>query len=101
MAIPLLASPQGVAERSNKYREASADREDGVVSDGRARKTTPSASASEASRHFLDDAATPPCFRLRAVALALRGGDARRGMAIFQFVHNFFSRGYILSPLRG
>ena len=32
MAIPLLASPQGgVAERSSKYREASADREDGVV----------------------------------------------------------------------
>src|SRR6185295_4727776 len=32
MAIPLLASPQGgVAERSNKYREASFDREDGVV----------------------------------------------------------------------
>src|SRR2546425_1990853 len=29
---PLLASPQGgVAERSRKYREASADREDGVV----------------------------------------------------------------------
>src|SRR5947207_8716041 len=33
--IPLLASPHhrkgGVAERPNKYREASADREDGVV----------------------------------------------------------------------
>jgi hypothetical protein len=30
--IPLLASPQGgVASRPRKYREASADREDGVV----------------------------------------------------------------------
>src|SRR5438034_341270 len=36
------------------------------------RKTTPSASASVASRHFLDDAATPPC------------GDARRGIALLQ-----------------
>ena len=35
-------------------------------------KTTPAASASEASRYFLDDAATPPC------------GDARRGLSLFQ-----------------
>src|SRR5213594_1001813 len=62
-SIPLLASPQGgVAEQSN-------DREAGVVfrllNQG---KTTPAASASVASQHFLDDAATPPC------------GDARRGI---------------------
>src|SRR5947208_3595470 len=31
---------------------------------------------------FLDDAATPPCLRLRAVALALRGVGARRGVAM-------------------
>src|SRR5438034_5483590 len=35
------------------------------------RKTTPSASASVASRHFLDDADTPPC------------GDARRGITLY------------------
>src|SRR5205809_7540491 len=68
--IPLLASPQGgVAERLKRYREASADREAGVVFRLRTqRKTTPAASASVASQHFLDDAATPPC------------GDARRGI---------------------
>src|SRR5438046_7300311 len=68
--IPLLASPQGgVAERLIKCREASADREAGVVFRLRTqRKTTPAASASVASQHFLDDAASPPC------------GGARRGM---------------------
>src|SRR5438093_7159121 len=67
--IPLLASPQGgVAERLIKCREAPADREAGVVFRLRTqRKTTPAASASVASQHFLDDAATP-C------------GDARRGI---------------------
>jgi len=68
--IPLLASPQGgVAERLKRYREASADREAGVVFRlRRKRKTTPAASTSVASQHFLDDAATPPC------------SDARRGI---------------------
>src|SRR5881392_865119 len=68
--IPLLASPQGgVAERLIKCREASADREAGVVLRLRTqRKTTPAASASVASQHFVDDAASPPC------------GDARRGI---------------------
>src|SRR5436853_4048352 len=66
--IPLLASPQGgVAERVTKYREASADREAGVVFRS---KTTPAAAASMASQYLIDDAATPPC------------GDARRGMAL-------------------
>src|SRR6266581_6820112 len=49
----------------------------GWFSDENKRKTTPSASASVASRHFLDDASTPPC------------GDARRGVAPFQFVARF------------
>src|SRR2546428_5342982 len=68
--IPLLASSQGgVAERLIKCREASADYEAGVVFRRRTqRKTTPAASASVASQHFLDDAASPPC------------GDARRGI---------------------
>src|SRR5437867_367667 len=36
-------------------------------------------------------AARPPLLvlRLRAAALALRGGDARRGIRSFQFVHTF------------
>ena len=67
---PLLASQQGgVAERSRKYRGASAHREAGVVFRSRhARKTTPSAPVKEASRHLIYGAATPPC------------SDARRGI---------------------
>src|SRR6266702_5930242 len=42
----------------------------GWFSDENKRKTTPSASASVASRNFLDDADTPPC------------GDARRGVTL-------------------
>src|SRR5437879_13216555 len=69
--IPLLASPQGVAERVTRYREASADREAGVVFRSKTkRKTTPAAAASVASQYLIDDAATPPC------------GDARWGMAL-------------------
>ena len=69
--IPLLASPQGgVAERVTKYREASADREAGVVFRSKTkRKTTPAAAASVASQYLIDDAATP-C------------GDARRGIML-------------------
>src|SRR5438094_10588215 len=68
--IPLLASSRGgVAERLIKCREASADREAGVVFRLRTqRKTTPAASASVASQHFLEDAVSPPCT------------DARRGI---------------------
>src|SRR6185295_13012971 len=51
----------------------------GWFSERHARKTTPSASASVASRHFLDDAATPPC------------GDARRGMACLKHSSIFFT----------
>ena len=93
--IPLLASPprsasaaarslkKGVAERVTKYREASADREAGVVFRSKTkRKTTPAAAAlleaaryragasRVASQYLIDDAASPPC------------GDARRGMAL-------------------
>src|SRR5262249_33822506 len=68
--IPLLASPQeGVAARVRKCREASTDSADGVVFRAK-RKTTLAASASVASRNFLDDAAIPPC------------GDARRGISL-------------------
>jgi len=48
-----------VAERVTKYREASADREAGVVFRSKTkRKTTPAAAASVASQHLIDDAAT-------------------------------------------
>src|SRR3989442_15045254 len=84
--IPLLASPQGgVAERVTKYREASADREAGVVFRSKTkRKTTPAAAASVASQYLIDDAATPPC------------GDARRGMALDcnSFTAVFYDRRY-------
>jgi hypothetical protein len=69
-AIPLLASPQGgVAEQSKNVAKLPLIARPGWFSDTK-RKTTPSASASEASRNFLDDAATPPC------------GVARRGLAL-------------------
>src|SRR5881296_3698889 len=53
--VPSLASPQGgVAERFKKHREASTDREAGVVFRMKTkRKTTPAASALVASRNFL------------------------------------------------
>ncbi len=44
------------------------------------RKTTPAASASVASQHFLMTQPPLLLLRLRAAALALRGGDARRGI---------------------
>src|SRR5438128_6774737 len=48
----------------------------GWFSDQSERKTTPSASASVASRNFIDDAATPPC------------GDARRGVCLLQNIRS-------------
>src|SRR5438309_7282657 len=78
-AIPLLASPQGVAASSIRYCEATEAAAAGVVFllvfD---RKTTPASRSAEASRYFVTRSATP-FLRLRAAALALRGGDARRG----------------------
>src|SRR5262249_42753042 len=65
---PLLASPQGgVAERTRKCREASADREAGVVFRSYERKTTPAASASVASQIFL--MTQPP------LLAAMQGGE--------------------------
>src|SRR5439155_7266021 len=67
--IPLLVSLKGgVAERSGKYCEASADREARVV-------------------FRMNPMENHPSLRLRAAALALRGGDTRRGMARY---HNRF-----------
>jgi hypothetical protein len=82
--IPLLAPPQGgVAERSRRCREASTEREGGVVFRLRKRrKTTPSASVSVASRNFINDAATPPC------------GDARRGIYRSHTFRHFFHSSY-------
>src|SRR5215470_4904502 len=60
---------EGWPQRLRRCREASADREAGVVFRLRTqRRTTPAASTSVASRYSLDDAPTPPC------------GDARRGI---------------------
>src|SRR5437763_6777972 len=69
--IPLLASPQGgVAASLIKWCEATEKDAAGVVflRDHFIRKTTPASRSAEASRHFLDRSATPPC------------GDARRGV---------------------
>src|SRR5437763_8277626 len=68
-AMPLLASPQGVAASSIRYCEATEAAAAGVVFllvfD---RKTTPASRSAEASRYFVTRSATPPC------------GDARRGI---------------------
>src|SRR5439155_9299462 len=44
------------------------------------RKTTPASRSAEASQSFFDRSATPPC------------GDARRGIALFQFFHSSYDR---------
>src|SRR3989442_7541428 len=54
----------------------------GWFSDQSERKTTLSASASVASRNFIDDAATPPC------------GDASRGACLLQNIR-FASQGVL------
>src|SRR5437588_5837245 len=58
------------------------------------RKTTPASRSRrlrDTSRHFIDRSATPPCvFRLRAIALALRRGDARRGICVLETLGHFF-----------
>ena len=72
--IPLLASGQGgVAERSIKCREASADREAGVVFRWIRKGKPPRLRRLRWLREiYFDDAATPPC------------GDARRGITLAQ-----------------
>src|SRR5881397_3791016 len=68
--IPLLASPQGgVAASSRKCCEAAeADAAGVVFLCVLNRKTTPASRSADASRHFINRSATPPC------------GDARRGI---------------------
>jgi hypothetical protein len=61
-----------VAERSRKYRAASAFARTGWCSDRRDKGHLPGSVDKEASRHFLGDAATPP------------RGDARRGLRFSQ-----------------
>src|SRR5262245_1261968 len=59
---PCTTCKEGWPSDQEKYRAASADRAAGVVFRSKhARKTTPSAPAKEASRHFIYGAATPPC----------------------------------------
>src|SRR5256884_3974742 len=110
-AIPLLASPQGVAASSIRYCEATEAAAAGVVFllvfD---RKTTPASRSAEASRYLL--LARPPLLRLRAAALALRGGDARRGICSIPICSHLIERRYssrrhrliesldVLSPMR-
>src|ERR1700739_4952426 len=55
------------------------------------RKTTPASRSAEASLNSIDCSATPPYFRLRAGPLALRGGDARRGMCAPTHFDIFFT----------
>src|SRR5262244_3124063 len=62
----------GVAERSRKYRAASAFARTGWCSDRCDKEHHPGGVNKEASPHFLGDAATPP------------RGDARRGFRSFQ-----------------
>src|SRR6266566_9304143 len=68
--IPLLASPQGgVAASSKKFRAATEPDAAGVVFlCVLTRKTTPASRSADASQHFINRSATPPC------------GDARRGI---------------------
>src|SRR5215471_9558700 len=74
---PLLASPQGgVAASSRISAKPPKPTQPGWFSALRARKTTPSSLSKDASRHFLDRSATPPC------------GDARRGLRLRQLSNN-------------
>jgi hypothetical protein len=92
------------AERSKKYGEASDYREDGVVFRSTQEGKPPRLRHRRRLRDiFLYGADTPPFFRLRAIALALRGGDARRGIATLRFIHSLYDRrcpaGVLLSVL--
>ena len=75
--IPLLASPQGgVAASSKKFREATEADAAGVVFLFVPIGKPPRPRYQRMLRDiFIDRSATPPC------------GDARRGVAPFQFVH--------------
>jgi ankyrin repeat protein/mono/diheme cytochrome c family protein len=84
--IPLLASPQGgVAASLRKRREATEADADGVVFHSCAIGKPPRPRDQRRLRDILfGRSATPPCLRLHAIALALRGGDARRVMALLE-----------------
>src|SRR5436309_11960791 len=81
MRIPLLASPQGgVAERSRRSREASFDREAGVVFRLKTKGKPPRLRPLRRLRAILSvGAATPPC------------GDARRGILHYEPFGHFFT----------
>ena len=88
--FPLLASPQGgVAASSRISAKPPKPTQPGWFSALCTRKTTPSSLSKDASRHFLDRSATPPC------------GDARRGLLRLRPLSNNPSwPGYTLSGLR-
>ena len=72
---------EGWPSELRKFREASADREAGVVFRFQnKRKTTPAASASVAAQNFIDDAATPPCSDARS-GITRRGNSFTRSDA--------------------
>jgi hypothetical protein len=86
-ATPLLAPQQGgvAAPINKKQRSLLSWAQMGWFSFRCGQKTTPAASASVATRHFFDDAATPPC------------GDARRGVTPdTKFVHTCIDRALFL-----
>src|SRR5262249_1571191 len=74
---------EGRAASSRKLREATETDAAGVVFLSRSIGKPPRPRDQRRLREiFLDRSATPPYLRLRAVALALRRGDARRGVAL-------------------
>src|SRR5438309_9435696 len=89
-AIPLLASPQGVAASSIRYCEATEAAAAGVVFllvfD---RKTTPASRSAEASRYFVTRSATPPC------------GDAKEGNMLDSNLFNDRPGFFVQSPPYG
>src|SRR2546425_9546719 len=77
--IPLLASPQGgVAASSIKCRAATEADAAWVVFLFSQSENHPGLASAEASRHFIDRSATPPC------------GDARRGIRRSETSGHFF-----------
>ncbi|PYS54289.1 MAG: hypothetical protein DMG13_08915 [Acidobacteria bacterium] len=81
--IPLLARPQGgVAASSRKFRAATEADAAGVVFHLFSSENHPGLAVSGGFAIILDRSATPPC------------GDARRGIALFQFFHSSIDRAY-------
>src|SRR5207249_5091766 len=81
--IPLLARPQGgVAASSRKFRAATEADAAGVVFHLFSSENHPGLAVSGGFAIIFDRSATPPC------------GDARRGIALFQFFHSSIDRRY-------